>query len=72
MIQCHWWNHTKQWHHMSPLQDFSLSDNTSLIPRVYPNSKVFTIMIRLQQDSFSERVDYIIENYNLYNLLNNT
>jgi len=41
------------------------------MPRVYPNSQVFTIMICLQQDSHSQRVDYTIENYNLYSLLNN-
>jgi hypothetical protein len=56
---------------MSHLQDFSLGDNTSPMPRVYPNSQVFTIMICLQQDSHSQRVDYTIENYNLYSLLNN-
>jgi hypothetical protein len=39
--------------------------------RVYPNSQVFIIMICLQQDSLSQIVDYIIENYNLYSSLNN-
>jgi hypothetical protein len=28
-------------------QDFSLGDNTSLMPKIYPNSQVFTIMICL-------------------------
>jgi hypothetical protein len=46
--------------------------NTSLMRRVYPNSQVFTIMICLQQDSFSQKVNYTIENYNLYSSLNNT
>jgi hypothetical protein len=57
---------------MSPLQDFFLGDNTSPMQRVYPNSQVFTIMICLQQDSFSQKVNYTIENYNLYSSLNNT
>jgi len=57
---------------MSPLQDSSLGDNTSPMPRVYPNSYVFTIMICLQQDSLSQRVNYTIEKYNFYNLLNST
>jgi hypothetical protein len=59
-------------HHlkMSSLQDFFLGDNTSPISRVYPNSQVFIIIICLQQDSLSEKVDCTIENYNLYNSLN--
>jgi hypothetical protein len=44
----------------------------SPMPIVYPNSQVFTIMIYLQQNSLSEIVDCTIENYNLYNSLNNT
>jgi hypothetical protein len=57
---------------MFPLQDFFLSDNTSPMSRVYPNSQVFTIIICLQQDSLSQRVDCTIKNYNLYSSLNNT
>jgi len=57
---------------MSPLQDFPLNDNTSPMSRVYPNSQVFIIMICLQQDSLSQRVDYTIENYNLYSSLNSS
>ena len=61
---------------ITSLKDFPSSiiffcDNTSLMTRVYPNSQVFIIMICLQQDSLSQIVDYIIENYNLYSSLNN-
>jgi len=57
---------------ITPLEDvpssrFFLGDNTSPMPIVYPNSQVFTIMICLQQDSISQRVDCTIKNYNLYN-----
>jgi hypothetical protein len=57
---------------MSSIQDFFLVDNTSQLLRVYSNSQVFTTLIFLQQNALSQRVYYTIENYNLYNLLNNT
>jgi len=56
---------------MSSLEDFFFGDKTLLIPRVYPESQVFTIMICLQQDALSQNVDYTIEN-NLYSSLNRT
>jgi hypothetical protein len=57
---------------MSPLQDFSFDDNTSPIPRVYPDSQVFTIMICRQQDLLSKRVNYTTKNHNIYKSLNST
>jgi len=55
-----------------PLEVFSLGDNTSLMLGVYPNSQMFTIIICLQQDSLSHKVNCTIENYNLYNSLDST
>jgi hypothetical protein len=57
---------------MFSLQDFSLGDNISQMSKVDSNSQVFTIMMCLQQDSLSQIIDYTIENYNLYSLLNST
>jgi len=51
---------------------FLVTIYTSPMPRVYPNSQVFIIMICLQQDSLSQRVNYTIKNYNLYISLNGT
>ena len=54
------------------LEVFSLGDNTSLMLGVYPNSQMFTIIICLQQDSLSHKVNCTIKNYNLYNSLDST
>jgi hypothetical protein len=64
LINSHW--------EIIPLEVFSLGDNTSLMPGVYPNSQMFTIIICLQQDSLSLKVDCTIKNYNLYNSLDST
>jgi len=48
------------------LQKKKIGNNTLPMSRVYLYSQVFTIMICLEQDSLSQRVNCTIENYYFY------